>query len=171
MIPVDQAIPQDGQTYVYTLADPDTDDVYYVGISSNPKRRYAQHLRPRPRKSTKDAWIASLLDQGRQPEMVVLERVATEEAREQEKFWIRRYSSVHLLTNPSIGKRIKSQSSAATIGIDRETHAQFKQAARDDERQAAPFLRRMLILWRSIPHLERERRILEAQEAKGDNDQ
>ncbi len=43
--------------YIYTLSDPNTNEVRYVGKTINIKRRYKQHLYDKRQTSHKNSWI------------------------------------------------------------------------------------------------------------------
>lgn len=60
---------------VYGLCDPETFDVYYIGCSLDPQRRYANHLNSNGKDSNKArrAWISMLKSQGLQPVLVIIE--------------------------------------------------------------------------------------------------
>lgn len=65
-----------GTKYLYTLVDPDTGEIRYVGQTNNPSTRYQQHLEsidteegPKPR------WEASLYRQGKYPQMYMFDAI------------------------------------------------------------------------------------------------
>ena len=54
--------------FLYTLSDPRTGEVRYVGWTSAPRRRFAQHLSEAQRRDThKDRWIRRLLSSAHLP--------------------------------------------------------------------------------------------------------
>ena len=54
--------------YLYYLIDPNTNEVRYIGITCNPKRRLSEHKRTAKRlKSHKDNWIMKLINNGQLP--------------------------------------------------------------------------------------------------------
>ncbi len=75
---------------VYALADPRDDSIRYVGYSSDPCKRFREHLRGKADgNEEKEAWIAELRDAGTRPELVILEEVEDPRAvREREDRWI-----------------------------------------------------------------------------------
>ena len=60
--------------YLYTLKDPITNIVKYVGYSKNPKRRLWEHIRDAKRglKTYKSCWVKSLLDIQQVPIMEII---------------------------------------------------------------------------------------------------
>lgn len=68
---------------VYGMADPRTHEIRYVGKTERTlQRRKTQHLyqaRHNSPQTHKVAWLRTLLESGVEPEMVILERVSTQE--------------------------------------------------------------------------------------------
>ena len=93
------------QTYIYALVDPDTDGVRYVGKADDPYKRLERHLAGyEPRATHKSNWIKSLLAQGKQPELMILEEVGVAAWEEAEKRWIAYFRKVGVsLTNITDG--------------------------------------------------------------------
>ena len=103
--------------YIYALVDPETAEIFYVGRSTNPERRYTQHVRAAracaERLRTGRAnysrgmhrtWeIAHILNRGDIPGLVVLDTVEAEHFTEVlpiEGAWIEREKAAgHPLTN------------------------------------------------------------------------
>ena len=78
-----------GQYVVYALIDPDDNLVYYIGQTSKPRARLAQHLYKWTLRSAKTIWIDSLKKRGKQPLMQVLEIVTGKKvALARERMWI-----------------------------------------------------------------------------------
>ena len=73
--------------YLYTLKDPETSDIRYVGYSKRPKSRLWEHIRDAKKgvKTHKSYWISNLLSKSLKPILdIVLEKesqdeIATEE--------------------------------------------------------------------------------------------
>src|SRR6266702_1504667 len=75
---------------IYTLTDPRTSIVRYVGISCNVERRFSEHIgNIHPNNQTKRAWIQELADQRLIPILVVIEReLRLEIAQKRKLYWI-----------------------------------------------------------------------------------
>jgi hypothetical protein len=76
--------------YIYGLKDPRDDQIYYVGKTENPERRYREHLKDKKTNTKKTQWVAELRSAGLQPEMVVLTTTTRQEWEESEIYWIAR---------------------------------------------------------------------------------
>jgi len=79
-----------GLTYIYTLSDPLTGEVRYVGKTTNIKQRFENHLRER-KNTHKINWIKSLAARGLKPELCELEVFESgddSDWQNAEKFWI-----------------------------------------------------------------------------------
>jgi len=75
-------------TYIYTLSDPRTNQVRYIGKSVNPKVRYLRHLRDRINTHC-SRWIAELINRGLKPVMQVIAEVPEgEDWQVVERAWI-----------------------------------------------------------------------------------
>lgn len=74
-------------TYIYTLSHPITNEVHYVGKSTNHKKRFTDHIYE-ARKGRKQAklykWIRSLLANDLMPIMNIINEVQTTEWEEAE---------------------------------------------------------------------------------------
>lgn len=68
--------------YIYALAEPDTEQVYYIGRTHNPEQRLRQHY---------SDWTNRRHDLKR-ARMIILETVEKEIANERERFWIAKYA-------------------------------------------------------------------------------
>lgn len=78
-------------TFIYALHDPsEVSQRVYVGMTRNPKQRYAAHRKPGEVSGTFRAnWLTSLRARGTRPAMVILETVAPGgDWAEAEQFWI-----------------------------------------------------------------------------------
>lgn len=76
---------------IYGLKDPYSRKIRYIGQTANVRRRLLEHLHDSTDawpKSDKEEWITNLVDEGRAPEMVVLETVDPSEANAAERQWI-----------------------------------------------------------------------------------
>jgi hypothetical protein len=88
--------------YIYSLADPNTNMVRYIGKSINPKRRYNEHINNCYKSSNnhKDNWIKLLLSDNQKPIMNIIEETTIDIWGEREKHWISFYDN---LTNSTSG--------------------------------------------------------------------
>lgn len=76
---------------IYTLSDPTTHSVRYVGQSQDPVKRFSSHIHNavHSKKSRHDYdWMAALAVKGIKPEMTVVEEVSINDAGESEAWWI-----------------------------------------------------------------------------------
>ncbi len=77
------------KTFIYTLKDPITDEIRYVGKSDDPKNRLVEHLKKsKYTKTHKNNWIISLLDKDLKPILEILDVVDTDNWGFWEKYWI-----------------------------------------------------------------------------------
>lgn len=92
---------------IYTLNDPRTGDVRYVGRTVQPLwLRLRQHIHKSTRKNYKCAvWIRELTENGLRPDIVAIEEVPVSESPIHEKFWtIKFFSEGADLLNDGIGR-------------------------------------------------------------------
>lgn len=73
--------------YIYTLSDPRTNFVRYVGKARNPKGRYSGHMNSTSA-THRAKWINSLKALALSPKMEIIEEVAEDGWQEAERFWI-----------------------------------------------------------------------------------
>jgi group I intron endonuclease len=85
--------------YIYSLSDPRTNEVRYIGKSVNPKRRLNEHLK-KFTGSHKSNWIKSLLNIGLMPIIEIVEICNDSNWCEREKYWISQFGN---LTNGTEG--------------------------------------------------------------------
>jgi hypothetical protein len=94
---------EDGETmryFIYTLTDPRTGSIFYVGCTTNVKRREAQHNlykhSPEVEGIKYVTYLANLRQAGCKPVMVVVEQT---EDKTREEYWIEHFSSWCSLVN------------------------------------------------------------------------
>lgn len=95
------------KAYIYTLEDPRSGEIRYVGWTVNPGRRRREHV-GRARRGEDDTrkgrWVRKLDAGGVRPELVVIEAVPLEERESAEGRWIADLRSAgHRLTNMTDG--------------------------------------------------------------------
>jgi group I intron endonuclease len=74
---------------IYTLSDPITGEVRYVGKTKSPlSRRLSCHISAKSRSSHCACWISSLVNCGRIPKIELLEEADESSWEEKERFWI-----------------------------------------------------------------------------------
>jgi hypothetical protein len=100
--------PVEVRCWIYGLCDPETGELRYVGRTDDVRRRFAVHLsaaRTSGHKSRCAAWIKSLLLQGKEPEVDVLDYVPADQAHHMEREYIAlwRYLIGDRLTNLTDG--------------------------------------------------------------------
>lgn len=77
-----------GVAYIYGLREPDTQLIRYIGKTTNPHRRWLNHLCEKS-KTHRAYWIQSLERRGLRPEIVIIEEVyGAWPWQESERFWI-----------------------------------------------------------------------------------
>lgn len=78
--------------YIYTLTDPNTQKVRYIGKAKNPKDRYSNHInKSRDKNTHKRNWINKLRKNNQKPILEVIEETTNDKWKEREKFWIKYY--------------------------------------------------------------------------------
>lgn len=89
-------------TSIYCLIDPEDGGVRYIGKSTDPERRFKDHLRISKQTHTY-CWIKSLREKGLTPIMKIIE-ICGEDWKIRERYWISYYKSLSVnLTNHSPG--------------------------------------------------------------------
>lgn len=85
--------------YIYTLSDPETKEIRYVGKTNNLKSRYNNHISHNIKTHCCN-WIKSLKKRNLLPIMEVIEKANDDNWVEREQFWISQFNN---LTNQTIG--------------------------------------------------------------------
>ena len=80
---------QAGQTYIYTLTDPLTNDIHYVGKTSRPAIRLQEHIKKaKYSKTHKNNWINSLGKLGVKPVLDIIDIVSNSDCGFWEQYWM-----------------------------------------------------------------------------------
>jgi hypothetical protein len=91
-------------TYIYTLSDPDTLEVRYVGKTDNIKKRYTAHINKRLNNTHKEQWIHGLKIINKYPLIEILDIVDKNNWVFWEQYWISQMRQWGFnLTNIGIG--------------------------------------------------------------------
>ena len=81
--------------FIYSLKDPITYQIKYIGKTIDINRRYKEHIQThRNRKSKKNSWVISLIKNGLEPIMEILEECNLDNWEERETFWISYYKDL-----------------------------------------------------------------------------
>jgi len=97
--------------YIYTLSDPRTEEVRYVGKAFNLIKRLRTHISAAKKETTRKAnWIKSLIKAGLKPEIKELEAIFINEVKaweDAETFWIESLRFLGCrLTNGTVGGKL-----------------------------------------------------------------
>lgn len=82
--------------FIYSLSDPNTNEIRYIGKANNIKYRFWAHLheaRNDLRNLHKCNWIKSLLTEGKKPIINIVEKVSYDSWKEREIYWIAEFKS------------------------------------------------------------------------------
>jgi hypothetical protein len=94
-------------TFIYTLSDPITKEIRYIGKSNTPRKRLYYHVKEASKNlslSYKNNWIKSILNKGEKPIIDILDEVLIEDWEFWEKYWISQFKCWGFnLTNLSEG--------------------------------------------------------------------
>ena len=111
---------------IYTLEDPVTLQIKYVGKTTNTlERRLSCHIQDRKRFSHKCAnWIKSLIRQNKKPIIKLVDTVSIEDSNFYEIYWINQFKVWGFeLKNETLG------GDGASLGLPRSKEAKFKTSA------------------------------------------
>ena len=92
-------------TFIYTLTDPFTNEIRYVGKSNDPKKRLYDHIRCCHLTNThKNNWVKSILEKSGKPLLNIIDKVPKNNWQLWETYWISKLKEEgHNLTNISDG--------------------------------------------------------------------
>lgn len=82
--------------YIYSLSDPNTNEIRYIGKTVDPFYRFWNHIHEarhnkRAKNEQKLEWIRGLLANGLRPILSIIEEIPTEIWEEREMYWIAKY--------------------------------------------------------------------------------
>jgi hypothetical protein len=129
-------------TFIYSLCDPDTLQVRYVGKTDNIYKRYWRHIHDES-KTYKTCWIKNLKSQGKLPIIQIIEEVDITMWPEAEKKWINHYKSI-------IGNKLTNFLEGGTGGGGMKNHVHSKETI---EKMSKSHLGKKL-----RPHTDEERK-------------
>jgi len=89
--------------HIYTLIDPFSNEVFYVGRSINPENRFIQHLKY-PKNINLKNRIDSIIKKGSKPVMNIVQVCKKDVAIERELYWINKFAQQFNLTNRRVGR-------------------------------------------------------------------
>ena len=101
--------------YVYTLTDPRTEQVRYVGATKYPAERLRQHLK-QPTNEDMAEWIGSLKSAGLTPDMHLIDVASVDELSRRERAALDRLSARFELFNKKSGGYNQPGSQSANMG-------------------------------------------------------
>lgn len=93
-------------TFIYSLSDPLTGEIRYIGKANNPKKRILDHVKEgkTSNKSHKISWVKSLISKDLMPIVEIVDEVPKSEWEFWETFWISQFKAWEFkLTNISPG--------------------------------------------------------------------
>ena len=101
--------------FIYSLSDPITNEVRYIGKTNNPKNRYKRHLQKcylekYDKNTHKSNWIKSLLKVGGKPIMNIIQECDSSNVNELEIYWVRKFKDD--------GFRLTNLSEGGEFGVD-----------------------------------------------------
>jgi len=80
-------------THIYSISDPFSRGVVYVGKSNNPQYRLRQHRLAASTGRALTGWLRDLEARGAEPILIILETVDPDAWRERERFWVEHFRS------------------------------------------------------------------------------
>lgn len=123
--------------FIYALLDPRTEEVRYVGKTTNPRRRLFEHLR-KPANEHLAHWINALDQLGLIPNLEILDEVGDEDWADRERFWISRFVNLVNISpggmatpihNPSLAEREALAARRRGCLVSDETREKLRQRA------------------------------------------
>lgn len=82
--------------FIYTICDPITNVVMYVGQSTDVEKRKKAHLKCNDKHNPgKNKWIMSILETGKEPIFNIIDECDLKFIDKREQYWINKYSSLN----------------------------------------------------------------------------
>jgi hypothetical protein len=83
------------QTFIYTLEDPDTNEIKYIGKTVKPlKTRLTNHIYSCKRETNhRTNWIKSIIKKGKKPIIKMIDFCSWEKSQELETYWINKFKN------------------------------------------------------------------------------
>ncbi len=91
-----------GKWFIYQLESP-TGEVRYVGATTDPKRRYQEHLNGIKQGRYLKLWVQSLLRDNQKPTMFIIEETDWANWQKRERYWISTLKKTSNLLNKEAG--------------------------------------------------------------------
>ncbi len=79
------------KVYIYSLNDPDSLQIRYIGKTTNLKKRLSSHIQEAKRSNGRRYvlnWIKNLLNNNKKPAITIIEECTEDDWQEREKYWI-----------------------------------------------------------------------------------
>lgn len=126
-----------GTTFIYTLNDPDTGKIRYVGKADDPLKRFKDHLRDRTI-NHRTNWIKSLASADKRPVLEILDEVPKTEWEFWEKEYIRVFRMIGMnLVNSTEGGEAPMSGRKSSL----QTRTKLKNWWTSERRQAFSVLK------------------------------
>ncbi len=88
------------KVYIYALCDPDNNDIRYIGQSVDTVSRLSGHMTECETNNGKKAlWLRELKEQGKKPNILILETCDNDVAYKREMYYIKKYRKSGLILN------------------------------------------------------------------------
>lgn len=126
------------KAYIYALSDPFTDEIRYIGKTTNTKKRLNKHINNAKRKTKPHrlAWINSLLKRNTHPKIEVIDEVNVNEWEFWETYWIHQFKTwgLNLLNETDGGEGIYEGHvpwNKGTVGVMKANEGTIKKGQRN----------------------------------------
>jgi group I intron endonuclease len=114
------------KSYIYSLIDPVTEEIRYIGKTVNPSQRLSAHIKSGYKKgSHKECWIYGLLEKNLKPKMNIIEECLDDSWIEREKYYIR--------TLPNLTNHTEGGDSPSGHKMSEETRKKMSESRRGEQ--------------------------------------